>query len=337
MKLPSKYSGLAKTLTDPLGLGYGEAIFGKDKGLDLSQEEAQQAQALKDMGYATDEFVNGGAAHYGTSDALGYDELGSSRMDAITTDPRYRDAELAALADLEDQSQNGFTARDRAEMAKIEQEANRANRGRLGAIQQNMMARGMSGSGMDMVAQMQSAQDSNELEALKALEQEAQMNERKQSATARMGTLASNLQGRDFQQAEAKARAADEIAKFNANLKNDARLQNWNRQNTVMDANSNANYQFSKDRLGARQAKAQLGYNAGADSMNRKTIQDQQEQEANAGKFGAILGAGGAIGGAIIGAPAGPAGIAAGAGAGYQVGSGVGGAMGRNAYRNNRR
>lgn len=330
LSIPKKYKGIAKTYFDPLGLGLGDAIFGADKGLDLSQEEAAQAKAMQDMGYATDEFVNGGAAKYSQGDALGYDELGQSQMGSITTDPRYKDAEMAALADLEDQSKNGFTARDRAEMAKIEQEANRANRGRLGAIQQNMMSRGMSGSGMDQVAQMQSAQDANEMEALKALEQEAQMGERKQRATALRGDLSSRLQNRDFDQAAKRAQAADEIAKFNDVLRNDTRIQNFNRQNNVMDANTKANYDFSKDRLGARQGQSQLGYNSAADLMNRKQIQDQQNQEANAGRGGAILGTAGGIVGGIYGG-------SAGASAGYQVGNGVGGQVGRNAYRNNRR
>lgn len=238
---------------------------------DTSQEDADIAAAQALYGQSVDDFLKAGPEQYNVGpeyqagtpiqyqnlsvgDQLAlqqvgaFDQLGPSEMAGISTDPRYRDAELAALSDLEQQAKTGFTARDEADLAKLEGEVNRQNRGRLGAIQQNMASRGMSGSGMDIAAQVAASQDATERQALAALEKNAQMGERKQSATSRLGGLASQLQGRDFNQAAAKAQAADAIARFNtANSIDRTRMNtgivnqgiqaNWNRGNQVSDQN----------------------------------------------------------------------------------------------------
>jgi hypothetical protein len=240
-----------------------------------SQEDADIAAAQALYGQSVEDFLRAGPERYevgpefqsgvplefqnlSVGDQLAlqqmgaFDQLGPSEMAAISTDPRYRDAELSALTDLEQQSKTGFTARDEADLAKLEGEVNRQNRGRLGAIQQNMASRGMSGSGMDIAAQIAASQDATERQALAALEKNAQMGERKQDATSRLGSLASQLQGRDFNQAATKAQAADAIARFNTansidrtklntGIANQGIQANWQRGNQVSDQNVGIN------------------------------------------------------------------------------------------------
>jgi len=327
-KVPKRWSGLARTVVDPGGIGFSDALFGKQKSPDYSKEEAEQAKSMEDMAGATDEFIGGGPAQYDRGETLGVDKLGSSRMDSISTDPKYREYEMSALRDLEDQSKNGFTAADRADMARTEMDVNRQSRGRLGAIQNNMQARGMGGSGMDLLSQLQSSQDANEMASLKALEQEGMMQSRKQAATGQLGNMATSMQNRDFNQAAAKAQAADQIARFNSQNSNAAMQQNWARGNQTLDNNSRAAYDFNRDRLGAKQAQAGTKYDYSVEGQNRKMLENQQAEEGASGKMSGITGMVGGIIGGIKGGPAG-------AQAGYQVGSGVGGTVGRTAYRNN--
>jgi hypothetical protein len=310
---------------DPLDIN--DKIFGAQKGPDYSQEEADQKAAIDAMQGATDEFIGGGPAQYEQGGQLSTDRLGASEMGSIETDPKYREYELAALRDLEDQSKNGFTAADRADMARVESDVNRQNRGRQGAIMQNMQARGMGGSGIDLVAQMQSAQDANEIASLKALEQEGMMQNRKQAATSQLGNQAGAMQGRDFNQAASKAQAADQIARFNSANSNTARMQNWARANQTADQNSRAQYDFNRDRLGAKQDQSGMNYDFSVEGQNRKMLDNQASEEKKAGAMGGVLGAVGGIIGGIKGGPAG-------AQAGSQLGQGVGGAFGRTAYRN---
>lgn len=342
-----KYEPMFKTLMDPMDIGLGDAVYGQEEELDLSEYDTAQRNAHKKAESAYDDFIKGDGATFDQGDELDWqtlgatERLGDSKMGDISTDPKYKEAELAALRELEDQSQNGFTARDKADMARTENEVNRANRGRLGAIQQNMQARGMSGSGMDLVAQMQSSQDANEIASLRALERDGLMQDRKSQATMNLGQMSSNLQSRDFGQEASKARAADEInrfntansvenARYNNSGMNDTANQNWQRDNATRDRNTTAKYDRRRDVLGARTEQADRDYDYSVDKENRTVMQDQQKQQGMAGKMGAAMGAAGGILGGIYGGPSG-------AMAGQQVGSGAGQAAGNTRYRNERK
>jgi hypothetical protein len=99
----------------------------------------------------------------------------------------------------------------------------------MGAIQQNMAAHGMGGSGMDMVAQMQSAQSANELQAMKALETAGMAADRRSQGVRDMGNMAGRMDAADYERQAAKAQAADQIARFNNANRNNASA--WNTQN----------------------------------------------------------------------------------------------------------
>lgn len=236
--------------------------------------------------------------------------LQQSQMAGISTDPRYKDAELAALTALEERSTKGMTAQDEADMYKLQRNVSTQNRGRMGAIQNNMAVRGMSGSGMDALMQLQSSQDAADREALSAMEKAGQIQQNKMQASERLGQMGSQMRGQDFQEQAAKARAADEIARFNAstrnqamgsnvNTRNQATGQNWNRRNQVGDQNTT------------------MSYNYDAEQANRQLLKDQEEDRKRKARAGVVPG--------LIGAGIGSVGGPMGAGIGYQVGSTIGG------------
>jgi hypothetical protein len=299
----------------------------------MSAEE----RAVIDYQNAGQDFIDGGAAEYQKGDDLAFqdlgelDRLGPSGYNDIVTDSRYTDNEMEALRQLEEQSKEGLTARDRADMAKVEQDANRANRGRQGAIQQQMESRGLVGSGMEFALKQQAAQDAAEMEALSGLEKNAQMQDRKQNATMQLGNMSSQLQQRDFGQAAQKASAADDIARFNTQNSNtrqqynteganSSNQQNWNRGNQVADNNTNANYQYRKDSLGVNQDNATTSYNYANDMYNRKAAEKAAAAKKKSGMGAAI----GGIAGAAIGTYFAPG---VGTAAGASAGSALGGSM----------
>lgn len=239
----------------------------------------EQKAAIEEMNKAYEDFIAAGPVNYQTGQPLSFEEfiagsplglqsyergkdiayqtlppeelakLGASRMDGITTDSRLVDAEFDALRSLEERSKEGLTLQDEADMARLQSDVNRRNRGRMGAIQQNMQARGMSGSGLDLLAQMQASQDATEMEALASLEKAAQSQNNKRAAAMDLGSMASRQRGQQFEEQAAKARAADEIARFNTanmvNLQNKnvdtgnrAIEQNWTRTNETNDRNT---------------------------------------------------------------------------------------------------
>lgn len=296
-----------------------------------------EEQAVIDYKNAASEFSDGGAAQYNRGDDLAWQDLGEldrqgpSAYNDIVTDPRYKDNEMEALRQLEVQSKDGYSARDRADLARVEQNASRANKGRQGAIQNQMESRGLGGSGLDFALKQQAAQDSAEMEAMSGLEKNAQMQDRKQAAAAQLGGLSSQLQGRDFNQAAQKANATDSISRFNTQNSN-TRLQynnqgqnqaansNWNRTNQTNDNQTNANYGFRKDDLGAKQDSATTSYNYATDMYNRDAAKKAAAAKKKSGMGAAIGGVAGGVAGAYFGGPVG-------ATAGASAGSALGGSM----------
>lgn len=284
-----KYDSIFKTALDPMGLGLGDAVFGKNKGPDYSQYDAEQEAAINAQKAAYDEYINspvvqysGGAplsfeefsagnplslSRYAQGDSIDYEtmspeelkQLGSSSFDDITTDPRYRDAELSALSSLEERMNgSGLTLQDEADQARLNAQVNTQNRGRLGAIRENMASRGMGGSGMDLLAQLQASQDATELQAYQSLEQAAQAQNQKRQSAIDAGNMGSRLRGQAFSEDAQKAQARDAIERFNVanavtlqnknvDTRNQATGQNWQRANETSDRNTGVSNQEAND------------------------------------------------------------------------------------------
>ena len=296
-------------------------------------------KALWDYINEGENFKEGGAAQFNVGKALEYQnmdansisQLQKSGMEGINTDPRLQNAQYDALRQLEEQSKTGFTARDEADLAKLQSDVNRQNKGRMGAIQQNMAARGMSGSGMDLVAQMQSSQDATDREALAALEKNAQMGERKDAAIMNRGQMSGQMRSQDFNEQAQKAQAQDAINRFNTANRVQSQFQNnqgqnqtaqnnWQRQNQTSDNNTSANYDFRKDSLGVGQNNAQMQYNKATEDYNRAQLRKQQREAKRKGQNAMIGSVVGGVGGFMVGGPMG-------AMAGSQAGGALGGSF----------
>lgn len=251
-------------------------------------------------------------------------QLQDSGLGDISTNPEYDRYMMAALQDLERQSQEGFTSRDEADMARIESQNRRSLRGSEGAIRQNMAARGIGGSGLEFLSRQQAAQDAADRQALAGLEKMAQMNERKQSASARLGQLGSQFQGQQFSQEAQKAAAQDAINRFNTGNRVDTQMRNNMGMNEANRYNNAGRQGVSGQNTQAKQqhrdTAMQMEYNARVEDMNRRALEEAEKRRRKSGMAGAVMGAAGAGIGAAFGGPAG-------AGAGYTIGSGLGGAF----------
>lgn len=339
-RLPKNLKGLAKANLDFYTFGLGGNLAGlgeKRKGQDYSAYDSEQANIMKDLDGAYDEFAAGGPARYDAGDSLIYqnldpyslDQLGRSGYEDIVTDPRHKQAEIDALAQLEERSREGLSAQDRVDMARLEGAVNRQNAGRMGAIRQNMASRGLSGSGMDMLAQMQAGQDATEMEAIASLEKAAQMQNNKRAASVDAGNMAGRMRSQAFEEDAAKAAARDSINRFNTQNRvqvqvnnnqgqNQTANANWNRRNATSDRNSGAQYQFNQDKLGARQSQYQTQYNYSTDRENAARQAEAQKNAKRAAEQGMLYGIAGGVVGGYFG---GPAGAQAGSQMGQQVGA----------------
>lgn len=197
--------------------------------------------------------------------------LGPSEMAGIATDPGLRNTQMKALNRLQEIGDaGGMDAQFLSDSNRVLTDVNAANRGREGAIQQNLATRGLSGGMSELVQRNLSAQNASNQQAQSALDLKAQAEQRALASLMNSGQLANQIQGQDFNQASAKAQAADSIAKFNAqnlqgvNSRNTAtknNAQQWNAQNAQTAANSN---------VGAKNEAQQYNLGLGQQNFNNQ-------------------------------------------------------------------
>jgi hypothetical protein len=187
-------------------------------------------------------------------DALTYEDVdarladtvlaGPTAYDGISTDPRLQEAQMAALNSLQDIANNGgMTAMDKANLSRVQMQTAQADRGRREAILQNMNARGMGGSGAELLAQLQSSQGATDRQAQEGLDIAGMAQLRALDAMARGGSLAGDIRGQDFGEQEAIARARDAINTFNVGQTNHGNQFNTGALNDMTRFNAGNNLQ----------------------------------------------------------------------------------------------
>ena len=143
-----------------------------------------------------------------------------SAMSGITTDPRFADAQFAALQGYEDIiSGGGMTEMDRLNAQRAMQDAGLASTRAQADIQQDMARRGISGGGQEMLAKLAASQ-SNINRASDAQQNiQAEARNRALQALQAKGGMAGQMQAQQFGQKSQIASAQDAINQFNTGLK----------------------------------------------------------------------------------------------------------------------
>ena len=244
-----------------------EDIWDNLKGADYKNMTPEQQQWLSDYTAKT----------YDPTLADTYTVDGTA-FDGISTDPRLKEQQLAALASLSDIGKNGMTVQDRANMAKMQAEVGQADRGRREAIQQNMAARGMGGSGMALLAQMQNAQSATDRSAQQGLDIQGMSQARALQALQQSGVLAGNIRGQDFSEQARVAEAKDAVNKFNAQQQQQGSQYNTSAQNAAAQYNTGAQNEAGMYNNRGRQAVAGSNVDAAnhAQYTNNVTIPGQR-------------------------------------------------------------
>lgn len=188
--------------------------------------------------------------------------MGDSAFNDISSDPRLREAQLSALSELEGISEaGGMTAADEANMNRMISQVNQQDRGRREAIQQNMARRGMGGSGMELLAQMQNSQASTDRASQQGLDIQGMAQARALEAMMQSGQLAGGIRGQDFGEAAQKAAAQDAIAQFNAGQGHAANVANMNATNSMAQYNAGMDFNSQSANVGNDMAVNQFNTN----------------------------------------------------------------------------
>lgn len=230
-----------------------------------------------------------------------------SELGAITLDPKLKQAQMEALSQLQDIGQNkGLTDMDRAQLAQIQGEEASQARGAREAILQNAQARGMGGSGLEMLSQMKNQQDAATRQSGRDTQVAGLAQQRALQAIQSAGQLGGQIGSQDFSQQAQIAQAKDAINQFNAANQNKAVLSNQAANNAAQQFNLQKQLEVNKANTDIRnqqaalpsQAKQQVAQNqlskasGQAGAQNAVTQADIARGQANTQMFGSILGAG---------------------------------------------
>ena len=146
-------------------------------------------------------------------------QLGPSSMEKVTTDPRFRQSQMDALARLGEISKEGITPTERLAMEQIRQRQARESQGQQQAILQNLAQRGISGGGQEMALRAQAQQSAANQAAMEGMQLSAEQRARALQALIQKGEMAGQIRSQEFGEQSDRAKAADEIARWNAAMR----------------------------------------------------------------------------------------------------------------------
>lgn len=149
-----------------------------------------------------------------------------SLMGKIEANPEYIQAQLGALRKLQQVGREGLTIEDRARMRESTRAMDRSDKSRKASVAQTFADRGLGGSNAEMMAQLQAGASDTEAAANEGFNIGAESNRRALDAVLKSGDLGSKLRGQDFDEAAAKAKAQDEISRFNTQNQRDIEMRN---------------------------------------------------------------------------------------------------------------
>lgn len=237
---------------------------------------------------------------------------GPSAEGAVKANPNLVNAQMQALNTLKGVSQTGMSSTDRARYNQMQQQANAQAEGQRQAALQNFAQRGLSGSGNELMAQLQASQNAANQANQGGLQIAGQAQQNALNALGQYGQQAGAMNTQQFGQQAQTAAAQDALNRFNVqnqmqqqarNVAGQNQAQQYNLQNNQNISNSNVG-QSNQELLRQKNAEQQLFSDAmqraGALSNASFTGAGAENQMANqiAGNA-ANMGAG--IGGVLAG------------------------------------
>lgn len=205
---------------------------------------AAKLQALTALANRPPEIPEVEYQKYSTPEALSYlgnftpEELQATGLPSGVINQAMRNKQLQALGGIEELSQTGLSAIDRAALTEIQNQIASQERGQRESILQNMAQRGLSGSGQELAAQLQSSQAASQQASTQGMQQAAQAQRARVDALSNLANLSSGIEQTDFQREQQKQAAQDAINQFNVQNKNVAGLRNLQTQQDIANINA---------------------------------------------------------------------------------------------------
>jgi len=161
--------------------------------------------------------------------------LGNTAMDEISLNPEVRNAQMAALRQMQELGQTGLNAEDRMARQEMLDQSSSQDQARQSSILQSMAERGSLDSGAQLAAQLQSKQNQAEAARKSGLQLAAQVSQARRDALAQAGQLGTQMRSQSFGEQSSTARAKDAISQFNAQNRQKVAERNLNEQQRIAE------------------------------------------------------------------------------------------------------
>ena len=199
-----------------------------------------------------------------TPELESYIQAGPSQVAGITEDPLLKQKQMSALELLSQRATGGLNPEDRAKYNELREQAAKEQNAKQQQIIQNYQARGMGGSGAEIMAALQGEQSGANQMSQAGDQIAATASQNALQAALQSGQLGGQIRQQDFNVNQAKGSAADEMNRFNVQNRTTQQARNVAAQNQGQMVNlsnnqnlANANTQMANQET-ARQNQARL-------------------------------------------------------------------------------
>lgn len=181
-------------------------------------------------------------------------KLGPSAMEGVKVDPAYKQAAQDTMDRLQETADTkGMDAQARAALMQAQRETSARAKGEAAAIEGDAARRGISSSGLTLMAKLRNQQAAADRAAMAGVEAAAAGAERAQAANLQRGQMAGQMSDRDFGQQSQIAKARDAVAAQNAQFENEGSRFNAQTENEASRFNSGVlsdDYSRRRDKAG---------------------------------------------------------------------------------------
>jgi hypothetical protein len=213
-----------------------------------------------------------------------------SAMTEIQSDPRLKDAQMTALAGIQERAMmGGLSPEEQAELNAMRRGTAQQAQSQQQSILQEMEAMGRGGSGSELMARLASTQAATQRAGEESDRLAAMSFQAKQAALGNLANVSGNIREQDFGEQAKVATAADEIARFNQQNRATTQQRNVGSMNQAQLQREGLKQDLESQRVAARQQE---------EVSNKGLIQQDYQNKLNLAqaKAAALTGQGQAAG-----------------------------------------
>jgi hypothetical protein len=172
-----------------------------------------------------------------TEAEMAIEQTHSEQANLQEADPSLRKAQTQALRSLQQAGQTGMTSATQAALNKASRDSARDVQAKQQQIQQQLQAQGIANSGQAMLQQQLGAQQAANQMAEEQDRVAAMASQQALQSMQQAGQLGGNIRGQDYDIASSRAKAADELNRFNVSSRRDVQARNVGQRNLAQQAN----------------------------------------------------------------------------------------------------